>query len=207
MIHETFNGKKVIWESKLKQITVIVISFGFVAIALWTRSEYSSFSFGGTIVLFGGGGVIMLVRLLSPNNICVTHKSELGKLILAERIKKQQEDLGFFLYDETGFNYNDQNEVVYYKWTDIKSAFGYKEDRYTTDEICLDIFTSDDYCIKLTEDTPGWYQFDKKLTENFPISNNWEEHIIHPAFKTNLTLLYDKGGRSKEEAEAECYKA
>lgn len=207
MIHETFNGKKVIWESKLKQIAIIVISFAFVAIAIWTRSEYSSFSFGGTIVLFGGGGVIMLVRLLNPKNIFVTHKSELGKRILAERIKKQQEDLGFFLYDETGFKYDDQNKVMYHKWADIKSIFGYKEDRYTTDKICVDLFTSDGFCIKLTEDTPGWYQFNKKLTENFlTISNNWEGDIIYPAFKSNLTLLFDKAGRSKAEAEADCYK-
>lgn len=105
MINETFNGKKVIWESEVKQIGIIVISFAFLAIAIGTRGEYSSFSFGGTIVLFGGGGVLMLVRLLNPKNVFVTPKAELGKLILAERIKKQQEDLGFFSYDKTGFNY------------------------------------------------------------------------------------------------------
>lgn len=135
MIYEQYNNQRVIWESKTKQIAVIVLCFGFVAMAVWTSDKYSSFSFWATIVFFGGGGLLMLARLLNPKNLFVTHDSALGKIILAERFTKQQEDLGFFSYDETGFNFDDQNEVVHYNWTDISSIFCYKEDRFTTDEI------------------------------------------------------------------------
>ena len=60
--------------------------------------------------------------------------------------------------------------------------------------------------IRLTESTPGWYQFNKRLSQTIPtISENWDTEIVHPAFATNMTLLFDKQGRTKEQAEKECY--
>jgi hypothetical protein len=155
---------------------------------------------------FGGGGLFMLVRLLNPKNLFVTHNTKLGKQILAEQSKKQQEDLGFFKYDDRGFSIKEHASVTHCNWTDIKIVFGYKVEHFT-DEICLDIFTNENYCIKLTEDTPGWYQFNKRLNLHIPtITENWEEEISVPAFETKLTLLFDKNRRTKEQVEAECYR-
>ena len=82
----------------------------------------------------------MLVRLLNPQNLFVTPNTELGKQILSEQFLKGQDDLGFFEYNDIGFNLTDYKGVTIYNWSDIETIFGFKEDRMTTDEICLDIF-------------------------------------------------------------------
>ncbi len=206
MTHPTYNNKKLIWESKTEQIWLILVSFLFVAGAIWTKEKYSSFMFWGTIVFFGGGGLFFLVRLLNPQNLFVTHDTDLGKEILADQFKKQQEDLGFFSYDDTGFNLKEHKRVTHYNWTDIETIFGYKEDHYTTDEICLHIFINGKEYLTFTESTPGWYQFNDRLIKNIPsISKSWEGEIAVPAFETKLTLLFDKKGRTSNVAEAECY--
>lgn len=189
-----------------KTIWLILSSFLFVAVVISTKDKYSAFMFWETIIFFGGSGLFMLVQLLNPKNLFVTHDTTLGKEILADQFKKQQEDFVFFSYDDAGFSLTDHNGVTYYNWTDIETVFGYKEDRYTTDDICLDVFTSDKYCIKLTENTPGWYQFNERLIQHIPgISNSWDGEIALPAFETKLTLLFDKKGRTSNEAETECY--
>ncbi len=185
---------------------LILVSFLFVAAAIWTKDRYSLFMFWGTLIFFGGGGLFFLVRLLNPQNLFVTNDTVLGKEILADQFRKQQEDLGFFSYDDIGFSLTDNDGVTRYKWTDIETVFGYKEDRYTTDDICLDVFVNDKYCIKLTENTQGWYQFNERLIKYIPaISNSWDGEIAVPAFETKLTLLFDKKGRTFNQAEAECY--
>lgn len=206
MTHPSYNNRRIIWESKTKQIWLILISFLFVAVAIWTKDKYSSLMFWGTVILFGGGGFFMLVRMLNPQNLFVTHDTGLGREILADQFRKQQKNLGCFSYDDTGFSLTDHMGETRYNWTDIETVFGYKEDRYTTDDICLDVFTSNKYCIKLTENTPGWYQFNERLIQHIPtISSSWDGEIAVPAFERKLTLLFDKNDRTLEEAEAECY--
>jgi hypothetical protein len=206
-MQQTFNNKKVIWESKQKQIVSVVVCFLFVAVAIWTRDQSSAFYFWSAILLFGGGGVFYLVRLLNPNNLFVTHDSALGRQISAEHLREQKESFGSFTYDVDGFTFpNESNSEVVYKWSDIETIFAFKIDRYATEDICLDIFTSNDRYLQVTESTPGWYQFEKHLSENIPsIPNNWIGEISVPAFETKLTLLFDRKGRTQTEAEAHCY--
>ena len=207
MTHQTFNNKRIFWESKTKQVVLVIISFLFVAVALWTRDKSSTLIFWLTLILFGGGGLFLLFRLLNSKNLFVTHNSELGKTIVVDQFKKAQEDLGFFNYNDTGFSLTKHNAVETYNWTDIETVFGFKEDRFTTDEICLDIFTNSKLFFRVTESTPGWYQFIKRLSENIAsIPLNWDKELVLPPFATNLTLLFDKKGRTKEHTEAECYK-
>ena len=162
--------------------------------------------FWATIIFFGGGGLFMLVRLLNPKNLFVTHDAELGKQILAEQFLKDQEDLGFFSYTDTGFNLKEHKGVTHFNWADIETIFGFKEDRFTTDEICMDIFFSDKTSIRLSESTPGWYQFNKRLGNEMPtVSHNWDTEIVQPPFATNMTLLFNKDDRSREQAEKACY--
>lgn len=206
MRHSIYNNRRIIWESKTKQIWIILCSFLFVAAAMWTKSKTNSFMFWATIIFFGGGGLFMLIRLLNRKNLFVTHDTELGKEILAEQFLKDQEDLGFFQYHDTGFSLTEHKGVTHYNWSDIETIFGFKEDRITTDEICMDIFFSNKSSIRLTESTRGWCQFNKRLTNIFPIiTENWDGEIMHPAFATNMTLLFDKSGKTKDKAEAECY--
>jgi len=205
-MQQTFNDKRVIWESKRKQVGLIAVSLLFVAAAIWTRDKSSAFSFWGSIVFFSGGGLFFLVRLLNPKNLFVTHETKLGKEILADQFRREQESLGFFTYTDDGFSLEEHNGVKSYKWSDIDTVFGFKEDCYTTDEICMDIFFSDNASLRLTESTPGWFQFQKRLSENIPsIPKEWDGEIAVPAFETKLTLLFDRQGRTPPEAETACY--
>jgi hypothetical protein len=173
---------------------------------IWIREKSSSFAFWGSIIFFGGGGLFCLVRLLNPKNLFVTHDTKLGKEILADQFRKEQESLGFFTYTDDGFSLEEHKGVKSYKWSDLETVFGFKEDRYTTDEICMDIFTSGKASLRLTESTPGWYQFQKWLSENIPaIPEGWDREIAVPGFETKLTLLFDRKGRTPKEAEAACY--
>ncbi len=200
------NNKQIIWESKTEQIWPIVICFLFVLGAIWVKDEYSPLMFWATIIFFGGGGLFMLIRLINPRNIFVTPDTELGKQILSDQFQKDQQDLGFFTYTETGFYLLEHKGRTHFDWVDIETIFGFKEDRYTTDEICMDIFFNTKSSIRLTESTPGWFQFNKRLSKAMPIiPENWEVEIAQPPFVTNLTLLFDKENRSKEQAEKECY--
>jgi len=206
MKHSNYNNRRIIWESTTKQVWVVVGSFLFVAAALWTKEKTTSFMFWATIIFFGGGGLFMLIRLLNPKNIFVTHDTLLGKEILADQFNRQQNDLGFFTYNETCFCLTEHEVMTQYNWLDIETIFGFKEDRYTTDEICMDIFMNNKPNLRLTENTPGWYQFNERLIKKIPeISNSWDGEIAVPAFETKLTLLFDKKGRSSIEAEAVCY--
>jgi hypothetical protein len=206
MKHPTYNNRRLIGESKTKQIWVISGSLLFVAGAIWTKDQTSSFMFWATIIFFGGGGLFMLIRLINPNNLFVSNDTELGKQILADQFQKAQEDIGFFAYTETGFNLTEHKGVTNYNWSDIETIFGFKEDRLTTDEICMDIFFSDKASIRLTESTPGWYQFNSRLGNALPtVSENWDTSVVQPPFATNMTLLFDKDNKSKEQAEKACY--
>ncbi len=97
--------------------------------------------------------------------------------------------------------------MINIRWADIETIFGYKADCFTFDEICVDIFIAKYSLIKLSESTPGWDQFSAKLIENMPdIQINWISQITTPAFATNMTLLFDRKGRTMEQAEADLYK-
>lgn len=68
----------------------------------------------------------------------------------------------------------------------------YKLDLFTTDEICIDIVYNNRQ-ITVNEETPGWYQFVEKIKLIFPsIRDNWEAEVVHPAFETNLTIIYQR---------------
>lgn len=148
-----------------------------------------------------------MIRLLNPKNIFVKEGTILASQIQEEQFQKLLCDLGLFTYNEAGFSLQQHKGITHHNWEDIQTLFGYKEDLFTTDEICLDIFTVDNLYIKLTESTPGWYQFNERLSENIPaVPIDWTGEIALPPFETKLTLLFDKKGRTKKDAEKECYK-
>lgn len=205
-MQSTINNKNVIWESNRKQVGLIVLNFLFVAAIIWTRDKSSSFYFWGALFFFGGGGLFFLVRLLNPKNLFVKHNTKIGKEILVDQFRMEQESSGFFNFTDDGFSLEIHSGERFHKWSDIETVFGFKEDCYTTDEICIDIFTSNNATLRLTESTPGWYQFEKRLSANIPsIQQDWDGQVTVPAFETKLTLLFDRKGRTPKEAEAACY--
>lgn len=149
----------------------------------------------------------MLIRLLHPGNIFVAPYSEIAQEIQREQFASIQTDKGPFAFTESGFTYYIGKANEYDNWNDIEAIFGYKADHFSTDEICMDIFLENDRCLTLTESNTGWHQFNERLTEQFrEIPPSWIIDMATPAFETTLTLLYDKQGRSFDEAKAEFYK-
>ena len=202
MTPQLFRNRRIIWESKAKLVGVISICFLFVAAAIWTRDQSSSFMFWGSMLFWGGGGLMLLYKLLNPKNLFVTHRSALGKQLIAEEFKATQASPGPFAYDAAGFLLAEELGTAHYAWNDLESVFGYKRDEYVTDEICLDLFFGNTSRLTLTESTPGWYQFLVKLHLNVPaIPADWQFTLAVPAFETQLTLLFDKAGRPQYQVE------
>jgi hypothetical protein len=102
------------------------------------------------------------------------------------RLKKLQEDPGKFNYEADGFTYEFESGVQKIRWSDILRIEGYKVDRGTFDENCLDIFWLDNKWT-ITEETPGWYQFLNRIKEASPsIPTDWD------GVKANHTVLYQR---------------
>jgi hypothetical protein len=194
------NGKKVVWESKTKHLFTILIAIIFTAMGIYVHEE-NKFLSVILIIFFGGGAIGLLAQLLNPKNLFVTHKSKLGKEILQQQFIDAQKTLGFFSYSDNGFTFLDKA----YLWNEVSSVFAFKEDLITTDEVCVDIFMIDNSSLRIDESTPGWFQFTKRLNNRLSISDEWENNVMHPAFATNMTLLFDRQGRTPEQCEAALY--
>ena len=207
MTPQIFKNRRIIWESKAKQVGVISVSLLFVAATIWTRDQSSSFMFWGSLLFWGGGSIMLLYQLLNPKNLFVTHSSALGKQLIAEEFKAAQASLGPFSYNAAGFLLAEELGTAHHAWNDLESVFGYKRDEYVTDEICLDLFFGNTSRLTLTESTPGWYQFLIQLHQNIPaIPADWQFTIAVPVFETQLTLLFDQAGRPQHQVEPLRYK-
>jgi len=193
MEKEKYKGRNVIWESKTNQIFIIVICFIFTFLAIWIGDN--NLQFWISLILFGLGGILMLIRLLNPRNIFVTADSKIGKEILSNRFEIVQNNNGIFDYIDCGFKIyiKNSNEYQYHNWEDIQAIYGYKVDLMTYDEICVDVFFSDQTKITVSESTSGWFQFVGRLGENIQlIKDDWVVEVANPAFDTNSTVLYEK---------------
>jgi hypothetical protein len=197
-----FENRNPIFESVGKTIALTAISGLFVFIAFTTNMKVEKpIIFWGTIGLFGFGLIYGLYKLLNPKNLFLRPGSELAKEYGKLDFERRLNDNGIFVFSQNGFKVKIESEVNKYLWSDIAVLFGYKKDLYTTDNICLDVFTIDEKGFSINEDTKGWYQFVKHSKEHLTeIPENWEVEIAAPAFETKLTLLYDKENRSQVEA-------
>lgn len=116
-----------------------------------------------------------------------------------KRFEIEFNDLGKFKYEDDGFIFQSKSKQQKIRWAEIERLIAYKQDLLTTDEICLDIVYNN-WQTTITEETPGWYQFIEKLKLVFPnIPKNWDSEIVHPAFATNLTILYQRADRKMPE--------
>ncbi len=123
-----------------------------------------------------------------------------------QKFEKRYADEGIFSYTETCFTISIDSKPTSIQWDEIDTLLAYKKDLLTTDETCLDMHWSG-RMIRISESTNGWYQFLDRLPKIFPgIKQGWDFDIIHPAFTTNLTLLFDRKGRSMEQMLKEEYK-
>ena len=145
----------------------------------------------------------MLTFLQNVYSLLFVRESKPCERLTAEQVKNFTKEEDVFYYDADGFGINEEERKLYCKWADIETVFGYKVDLITTDDIRLGIYLIDDTTITLSESMPGWFQFNLRLVESIPdISIGWQIAIMLPAFATNLTLLFDRKGRSDGELES-----
>lgn len=115
---------------------------------------------------------------------------------------------GAFVFSETVFRLTPPHGTGQYDWADLQSAFGFKLDLLTLDEICLDLFFANGSSLRVTESLPGWPALLRHMSAHFPsIPPEWEWDVMQPPYATNLTLLFDRAGRTLQQAEAAWYKA
>lgn len=81
------------------------------------------------------------------------------------------------------------------KWTEIERLEGYKRDRMTVDDICMDV-TWDGWKATFSEEMPGWKELQKELSKIFPeVPADWERMIMRTPFATTYTVLYERADR------------
>jgi hypothetical protein len=101
-------------------------------------------------------------------------------------------DTGRFVFEPDGFYYPFKKHVEKLNYVDIDRIVAYKLDLFTTDEICMDIF-SGDWIITFSESLSGWHRLLENLSAAFPtIPENWDNQIMFPAFATNYTILFER---------------
>jgi hypothetical protein len=186
--------KEIVYKSKVKVIILLVLNWGFVLMCAW-----SGYILG--LIFFGLCAIINTYPLLDSKKKIIYFETKEYKEQIAKEYQKRLIDLGLFSYFENGFSAEKGSIRYDIKWSEVNAIFAYKDDHFTEDEICLDVFCDNEVSFKITEDMAGWYVFIEKIATQLPnISKDWVSKITLPAFKTNLTLIYDRDNRTLEEA-------
>jgi hypothetical protein len=184
--------KKIVYESRTKLILLLIVNWGFVIACTWTGYIWG-------LLFFGLCAVVTTYPLVDPRKRIIFIGTKEYKEQTDKDFNDRLVDNGIFRYTETGFaiTLTDTKNI---EWKKIQSIFAYKLDLMTTDEICIDIFCDDNISFRVTEKTAGWFVFLERLKEQFPtVEEDWNVSITHPAFATNLTLLYDRENRTQEQ--------
>jgi len=205
---EDFEKREIVFESIWKTIALTIGSglFVFSAFAFIDRKE-SPFSFWATLLLFGFGVIHGLYQLFNPKTLFIRPGSKLAKEYGEIDFQKRYNDFGAFEYLDNGFVATIEEGELAFSWSELNTVMAYKEDLYTYDVICLDVFTTGVQKFSINEDMPGCYQFIERLNKTFAsINKGWQSEVTHPAFETNLTLLYDRQNRDLEEVIKVYYK-
>jgi len=117
---------------------------------------------------------------------------ELNNLTSSKSQAEKLIDHGVFDYDQEGFTMRYEEIVYSKKWKEIDSMHMYKTDLFTIDRIELQI-VSGERAFTINEDLPGWHQFLDKAKAALPtMVDDWWSAVVHPAFATNWTTVYDK---------------
>jgi hypothetical protein len=101
--------------------------------------------------------------------------------------------------DETGFTVVEHGKTLArVAWAEVLEIFAYKEDRFTTDDICLGFRAHEDGTFSMvSEDCIGYKDLLAQLERRFTgISTDWFGKVAFPAFAPNRTTLWGQTWRS-----------
>ena len=99
--------------------------------------------------------------------------------------------------EEDGFSVRFNASAERMPWSAITSVVAFKRDTYIVDLICLAIQVDEGKIMEVNEEMSGWSALVMGLAERlpgFPSFEDWFRSVAFPAFKTNTTVLFDRGG-------------
>jgi len=187
------------WSNKWDKAWLLIIP-GIFLTDIFYSGDYSRFWFWTILVSMTVFALLILNRLFNPKY------PRQQKEIQKKAFELRYQDLGVFEYEKDGFNFTGGDQPLFSRWSDIEAIFVYKRDLFTFDELNMEIFLINDYRIRITEETNGWYQFILKLKQVFPtIDQEFEGKLMFPPFETNLSLIYTSINKSQTELIAKYY--
>ena len=95
--------------------------------------------------------------------------------------------------DESGFTVVEHGKTLArVSWSEVLEVFAYKEDRFTTDDICLGFRVHEDGTFwMVSEDFVGYKELLAELERRFSgIRTDWFAEVAFPAFVPNRTTLW-----------------
>ena len=96
---------------------------------------------------------------------------------------------------EQGFSiYNGQKHLGDITWNNIKQVAAFKEDLLTVDAVCLEIATyvPAQYWV-VDDDVAGFWDLSARLKTVLPgYEQDWEQHVVKPAFARNWRVVFKR---------------
>jgi hypothetical protein len=178
------NRNKIIeYLSLPRTILLLCISWGFVAIGIWTKELWSA-------LFFGLCGAVFSLPFLDPRKQVVFIGTKKYEECRARELDAMYNDPGIFTYTDDGFTINIDELQKQVRWDEIDAIFSYMVDPMYFD---MDVHYCGNNKFTIDDDVAGWSLFMNKLTERFPcIDKQWDVKIMNRTFATNLTLVYIK---------------
>lgn len=81
-------------------------------------------------------------------------------------------------------------------WEETVKIEAFKRDLYSVDLMCLAVLCKDNTTVEIDEEMEGWESLVEKLPEYLRGCKkfaDWFEAVAFPAFKPNLTVIYQRG--------------
>ncbi|MBB3125307.1 hypothetical protein FHS04_002851 [Mesoflavibacter sabulilitoris] len=169
---------------------ILCSGFSIVGITIMDKSELITWV---TIVFFGIGAILLLLRYFNPNSGFLPKQKEYYKKLTDEEFMELYNSNGIFTYHKNGFELQIEDKPTKIEWNEIKKLTAYKVDLFATDEIRLFLEAENGKQFEISESTEGWFQFNERLKEQFSeINKNWEIDIAVPAFERKETEIYNR---------------
>jgi len=94
---------------------------------------------------------------------------------------------------DKGFLVNDIDKTLV-KWNTISRIVGYKNDKITYDEVCLNIDFGENKSITISEEYQGWRELISEIGSSLElIDSNWLQLVMKPAFERKEIELFNLG--------------
>ena len=169
---------------------ILCSGFSIVGITIMNKSELITWV---TIVFFGIGAFLLLLRYFNPNSKFLPKQKDYNKKLSDEEFMEIYNSNGIFTYEKNGFELKIEEKLTKIEWNEIEKLTAYKVDLFATDEIRLFLKAENGKQFEISESTQGRFQFNQKIKERFPeINKTWEIDISVPAFERKETEIYNR---------------